>query len=136
MYISTKGRYALRVLVDLADCKDSRLVPLGEIANRQDISLKYLERIMPILTKAGYVNGTSGKKGGYCLSKKPEEIFVGEVLRLTEGTLAPVACLACNSEPCPRKSKCRTVTLWTQLDNKVNSYLDSVSIADLVNGKV
>ena len=135
MYISTKGRYALRVLVDLASINDSRLVPLAEIANRQEISLKYLERIMPLLTKAGYVNGTSGKNGGYCLSKSPNKLFVGEILRLTEGTLAPVSCLACEENVCSRKDKCKTVNLWASLENKVNSYLDSVSVSDVVNGK-
>ena len=135
MYISTKGRYALRVLVDLADNKGDRLVPLSEIAHRQEISLKYLERIMPVLTKAGYVNGTSGKNGGYCLAKKPDQLFVGEILRITEGTLAPVACLACEENVCSRKDSCKTVNLWASLEDKVNTYLNSVSVADVAAGK-
>ena len=133
MYISTKGRYALRVLVDLAESGNGRLVPLSEIAERQEISLKYLERIMPLLTKAGVVNGVSGKKGGYSLTKKPSEYNAGDVLRLTEGTLAPVSCLVCNSEPCLRKDKCKTVALWSSLENKVNTFLDSVTIEDIIN---
>lgn len=132
MIVSTKGRYALRVLVDMAEHSDVERIPLKEIAERQCISQKYIEAIMTLLSKNGFVDGAHGKGGGYKLNRKPEEYKVGELLRLTEGTLAPVACLEQNAENCPKYNQCRTVPMWEKLDNLIENYLDSVSIADLM----
>ncbi len=131
MLISTKGRYALRVMIDLAEHKDAERIPLKEIAERQDISQKYIEAIMTLLSKKGFVDAAHGKGGGYKLNRKPEEYKIGEILRLTEGSLSPVACLEAGAEECPRKANCRTLPLWTKLDELVEGYLDSVSLADL-----
>lgn len=132
MIVSTKGRYALRVLIDIAEHSDSDRIPLKEIAERQGISQKYIESIMTMLSKNGFVDGAHGKGGGYKLNRKPEDYKVGELLRLTEGTLAPVACLEKNAEPCEKHEQCRTIKMWTKLDDLIETYLDSVSIADLM----
>lgn len=132
MIVSTKGRYALRVLIDMAENIESERIPLKEIAERQNISQKYIESIMTLLSKNGFVDGVHGKGGGYKLNRKPEEYKVGDILRLTEGTLAPVACLEANAEECPRENECRTIKLWSKLDELIEGYLDSVSIADLM----
>lgn len=137
MIVSTKGRYALRVMIDLAEQESAAnneavRTPLKEIAERQNISQKYIEAIMTLLSKNGFVDAVHGKGGGYRLNKKPQEYKVGDILRLTEGTLAPVACLEKNAEACPRKAGCRTLPLWTKLDDLIESYLDSVTIADLM----
>ena len=131
MIVSTKGRYALRVMIDLAEQHKQERVPLKEIAERQGISQKYIEAIMTILSKNGFVDAVHGKGGGYRLNKKPEDYRVGDILRLTEGSLSPVACLEKGAEECPRKNVCRTIALWTKLDDLVENYLDSVSLADL-----
>lgn len=132
MIVSTKGRYALRVMIDLAEQHTDERVPLKEIAERQGISQKYIEAIMTLLSKNHFVNAVHGKGGGYQLNKKPEEYKVGDILRLTEGSLSPVACLEKGAEVCPRKADCRTLPLWTKLDELVEGYLDSISIADLM----
>ena len=140
MIVSTKGRYALRVMIDLAEHQkkqqsDNQLLertPLKEIAERQNISQKYIEAIMTLLSKNGFVDAVHGKGGGYCLNKKPQEYKVGDILRLTEGSLAPVACLEKGAEPCARKNECRTLPLWSKLDELVEGYLDSTTIADLM----
>ena len=140
MIVSTKGRYALRVMIDLAEHQKkqqngnqlSERTPLKEIAERQNISQKYIEAIMTLLSKNGFVDAVHGKGGGYCLNKEPQEYKVGDILRLTEGSLAPVACLEKNAEPCARKNECRTLPLWTKLDELVEGYLDSITIADLM----
>lgn len=132
MIVSTRGRYALRVLVDMAEHANDERIPLKEIAERQGISQKYIESIMTLLSKNGIVNGVHGKGGGYKLTKKPSEYIVGEILRITEGTLAPVVCLEKNAKPCPREPNCRTLPMWTKLDNLIENYLDSVTIADLM----
>lgn len=132
MIVSTKGRYALRVLIDLAEHSDSERIPLKEIAERQGISQKYIEAIMTMLSKNGFVDGVHGKGGGYKLNRKPEEYKVGDLLRLTEGTLAPVACLEKGAEPCANYNQCRTIGMWSKLDELVEGYLDSVTIADLL----
>ena len=132
MLISTKGRYALRVMIDLAEQNESERIPLKEIAERQDISQKYIEAIMTLLSKSGFVDAVHGKGGGYMLNRKPEEYKIGEILRLTEGSLSPVACLEAGAVECPRKDNCRTLPLWTKLDELVEGYLDSVSLADLM----
>ncbi len=132
MIVSTKGRYALRVMIDLAEKNNQERVPLKEIAERQGISQKYIEAIMTILSKHGFVDAVHGKGGGYRLNKKPEEYRVGDILRLTEGSLSPVACLEAGAEECPRKAECRTLPVWTKLDELVKGYLDSVRLSDLM----
>lgn len=135
MMISTKGRYALRVMIDLAQQQKTEFIPLKEVAKRQNISQKYLESIMTMLSKNNFIEAVHGKGGGYRLNRKPEEYRVGDILRLTEGSLAPVSCLECGSKPCERVSECKTLPMWQKLDAIVNEYLDSVTIADLVNKK-
>lgn len=128
--ISSRGRYALRVMTDLAGQDPARLVPLKEIAARQGISQKYLEAIMTALSKGGLVDGQHGKGGGYRLLRKPEDYSLGEILRLTEGSLAPVACLDDGAEPCAHP--CPTLPVWEKLERLVADYLNSVSLADLL----
>ena len=135
MMISTRGRYALRVMIDLAEHIDNGYVPMKEVAKRQELSLKYLERILPVLVKKGLVEGVQGKGGGYKLSRAPENCTVGEILRLTDGNLAPVACLDCNAEVCEKKNTCKTLSMWTEFHHITNEYFDGITIADLVNGK-
>ena len=114
MMISTRGRYALRVLIDLAEHAERGYVPMKEIAERQEISLKYLERILPVLSKNGLIEGVQGRGGGYRLNRPPEDCRIGEILRLTEGDLAPVACLECDAKPCSRMGECRTYPMWRE----------------------
>lgn len=132
MIVSTRGRYALRVLVDMAEHASDTRIPLKEIAERQEISQKYIEAIMTLLSKNGYVDGVHGKGGGYKLNRDPSEYRIGDILRVTEGTLAPVHCLEKGAEKCPRESICRTLSMWTKLDNLIEGYLDSLTIADLM----
>lgn len=132
MMISTRGRYALRVLIDLAEHSGGNTIPMKEVAERQDISLKYLERILPLLTKSGYVEGFHGKGGGYRLGKEPEAIRVGDVLSLTEGELAPVACLVSGADPCDKAGECRTLGMWKEFYRLTNEYFDGITIADLM----
>lgn len=132
MMISTRGRYSLRVLTDLAAHREEGYLPMKDVANRQGISLGYLERILPVLVKNGIVEGIQGKGGGYRLRREPEAYTLGQILRLTEGSLAPVACLECGSAPCDRAGDCPTLPVWTELDRRINDYLDSVTLADLV----
>lgn len=131
MKISTKGRYALRVMIDLAEQNRAMYIPLKEIAARQEISQKYLESIMTILSKNNFIEAVHGKGGGYRLNREPKDYKVGEILRLVEGTLAPVACLQCGATPCDKVSECRTLPMWENLNKMVNEYLDSVTIEDL-----
>ena len=130
--ISTRGRYALRVLIDLAEHNGDRYVPMKDVAARQGLSLKYLERILPTLTKAKLIEGVHGKGGGYRLTRQPEDYTVGEILRLTEGDLAPVSCLAPDAPPCSRAAECRTLKLWKDYYDLTNRYFDGVTVADLV----
>lgn len=132
MMVSTRGRYALRVMMDLADHNDGSYTPMKDVAERQELSLKYLERIMPVLTKNGLIEGVHGKGGGYRLTRPLHEYTVGEILRLTEGDLAPVACLGCGAEPCKRAEDCRTLPMWNDFNNMVNDYFDRITIADLM----
>ena len=134
MMISTRGRYALRVLIDLAEHQNGRHMPMKEVASRQDISLNYIERIMPVLTKAKLVEGIHGKGGGYRLTKAPDQYRVGEILRLTEGDLAPVACIGCEAEECSRIDQCRTYSMWDKFYAITNEYFDSITLADLMKG--
>lgn len=134
MLISTKGRYALRVMTDLAEHREEGYVPLKEIAQRQDISEKYLESIVKLLVKSKLLDSLRGKGGGYQLTRPPEEYTVGCVLRLTESTLAPVSCLEQGADPCSRAPECPTLSVWTGLDRVISEYLESVTVADLVRG--
>lgn len=133
MMISTRGRYALRVMIDLAEHTTDGYIPMKEVAARQDISLKYLERILPVLVKNGLVEGVQGKGGGYKLSRAPEECTVGEILRLTEGNLAPVACLGCDVQPCEKSASCKTLSMWTEFHRLTNEFFDGITIAELAN---
>ena len=132
MMISTRGRYSLRVLTDLAAHREEGYLPMKDVANRQGLSLGDLEKILPVLVKNGIVEGIQGKGGGYRLRREPEAYTLGQILRLTEGSLAPVACLECGSAPCDRAGDCPTLPVWTELDRRINDYLDSVTLADLV----
>ena len=132
MLISTRGRYALRVMLDLAENENGEYIAMRKIAERQGISLKYLEQILPVLTQNNIVEGVSGKGGGYRLTRRPEEYKVGEILRLTEGDLAPVACLKNGAEPCGRANACRTYPMWTEFHRIVNAYFDGITLADIL----
>ena len=133
MMVSTRGRYALRVLIDLAENGGlETYVPMKEVAERQGISVKYVERIMPVLTKNGLVEGMHGQGGGYRLTRKPNEYKVGEILRLTEGDLAPVACLAHDAGKCERSSVCRTLSMWHKFNEITNEYFDGITVGDLM----
>lgn len=132
MMISTKGRYALRVMIDLAEHSGDNYIPMKAVAERQKISLKYLEKILPPLTKNNFIIGVHGKGGGYKLTKAPDEYKVGDILRVTEGDLAPVACLECDAEKCENVENCRTRPMWDKFQNIINDYFDSVTIGDLM----
>lgn len=132
MIISTRGRYALRVMIDLAENGKGEYIAMKKIAERQGISLKYLERILPVLTQNQIIEGVQGKGGGYRLTRKPEEYKVGEILRLTEGNLAPVSCLEIGAKPCAKRDECRTLPMWTKLHDMITDYLDSVLLSDLM----
>ena len=131
MLISTKGRYALRVMIDLAEHRGDGFIPLKIIAQRQEISEKYLESIIKLLVRSKLLSGVRGKGGGYRLTRAPEQYTVGDILRLTEESLAPVACLAAEADVCPKANQCRTLPLWKGLDQVIRDYLDSVTVADL-----
>ena len=130
--ISTKGRYALRVMVDMAKQGSDKYIPLKEIAERQQISKKYLETIVKELANAKMIRGVSGKGGGYILSREPYEYSVGEILEVTEGTLAVVACLSEKKNNCPRAKKCATLPMWTEFNTLVHDYFYSKKLSDLV----
>ncbi|MDE7326714.1 MAG: Rrf2 family transcriptional regulator [Lachnospiraceae bacterium] len=130
--ISTKGRYALRVMVDLAQRDMDGYVPLDEIANRQGISKKYLEIILKTLVAKKLLKGMRGKNGGYRLTRAPKEYTVGEILELTEGTLASVACLRADAEPCGRRQECSTLPMWVRFDRMVHNFFYGITLADLV----
>lgn len=130
MKISTKGRYALRLLLDLAMHDPSEKVSMKTVAKRQDISMKYLEQIITLLSRGGYVKSSRGAQGGYQLAKKPEDITVGDVLRVTEGSLAPVACV--DGEACDRADGCATIEVWKKLNEAINQVVDGYTLADLV----
>lgn len=129
--ISTKGRYALRVMIDLAEHDNGSYIPLKEIAERQEISKKYLEIIVKDLVQGKLIKGSSGRGGGYKLCRKPEEYSVGEIIELMEGSLASVACLAGNAEACPRASSCRTLPLWSEYDKVVHDFFYQKKLSDL-----
>ena len=132
MRISTKGRYALRLMLDLGTNCSGDPIRLKDVARRQGISEKYLEQIISVLNKAGFVRSIRGPQGGYVLSKRPEEYTVGMILRLTEGSLAPVACLEADAKPCAMSPHCRTLPMWNRLNHVINEFFDSYTIADLM----
>lgn len=136
MMISTKGRYALRVMIDLAQNGDENFVSLKDVAERQNISMKYLEMIVSMLNKGNMVRSQRGKTGGYKLAKTPSEYTVGEILKLTEGTLAPVMCLEEGAEACERAKDCVTLPLWKELNRIIDKYLDSVTLDDVINKRI
>lgn len=131
--ISTKGRYALRVVIDLAQQSQDNYIPLEEIANRQGISKKYLESILKTLVSEKLLKGLRGKGGGYKLTKKPEEYTVLQILELTEGSLASVACLEKNAEPCPMMNRCITYPMWEKYDRIIHDYFRNITIQDLID---
>ncbi len=133
MKISTKGRYALRMLIDLAEHKNCGYIALKDIAERQNISKKYLEQIIPILNKSNILRTVRGSQGGYMLSKSPDKYTVGEILRLTEGNLAPVDCLAQGQVECERCAECPTLPIWQGLNRVINEYLDSITLQDILD---
>lgn len=132
MIVSTRGRYALRVMIDLAENKSSGFIPMKSVAERQGISLKYLEQILPVLKKAGLIEGVHGKGGGYRLCRNPDEYTVLEILELTEGSLAPVACLENCNTPCEKATTCRTLPLWSELNTILHDFFQNKTIADLM----
>lgn len=133
MKISTKGRYAVRLMVDLAQNYKGENIALKDVAKRQDLSLKYLEQISTVLTKAGFVISTRGANGGYRLTHKPEYYTVGMILRLTEGSLAPVACLDGDINHCERRDNCSTLFIWEELYKAICGVVDNITIADIIN---
>lgn len=135
MKVSTKGRYALRIMIDLAEHGSGEYMRLKDISERQGITLKYLEQIMPMLTKAGYVKSCRGNNGGYLLSKRPEEYIVGDILRAAEGNLEPIPCLADTPNQCERYEHCKTLAFWDGLSKVINDYIDKYTLADLIKGQ-
>ena len=131
MIVSTKGRYALRVMIDLAEHQAERYVPLKEVAARQDISEKYLENILKVLVQNGFLEGLRGKGGGYRLTRSPDQYTVAEILLLTEGSLAPVSCLTPGAPACERMANCRTYTMWKGLNDLIPDYFGKITLADL-----
>ena len=132
MKISTRGRYALRFMIDLAQHGNAEYTALKDVSKRQDISIKYLEQITSLLSKYGLLQSVRGPQGGYKLARHPSEYTVGEILRITEGDLAPVACLSQPNNTCPKRMACATLNLWEGLNNAINTYLDSKTLEDLV----
>ena len=131
MKISTRGRYALRVMTDLAEHNSGSYIPLKDVASRQNISQKYLEGIMADMSKAGMIDGLHGKGGGYRLNREPQDYTVGEILRVTEGDLSPVACLVEGAPACPLSESCRTLSMWKDFSKLVNGFFDGITLADL-----
>ena len=132
MIVSTKGRYALRVMVNFAQRSADEYIPLKEIAESEGISQKYLESIMTTLSKAGFVDAVHGKGGGYRLNRKPEEYTVGSILKLTEGSLATVSCTSQGPAACSRSTCCNTLPMWEKLDKMIDEFFEGITIADLL----
>ena len=130
--ISTRGRYALRVMIDLAEHKDQERIPLKDIAERQQISKKYLEIIVRDLVSSGMISGASGKNGGYKLMRDPDEYSVGEIIETMEGSLSPVACLACQENDCPRAEDCQTLPMWSEYDAMTKDFFYSKKLSSLI----
>lgn len=136
MMVSTRGRYALRLMLDLAERCERDCVPMKEIVERQGISKKYMEQIMPTLSKAGLVESIHGANGGYRLTKAPTEYSVWEIISLTDGSLAPVACLSEGAIPCARASECKTLAMWERFNAITKDYFSSITLADLSSGNI
>ena len=136
--VSTKGRYALRIMIDLAQNRDGGYIPLSDISRRQFVSLKYMEAIVSILNKAGFVESQRGKDGGYRLTRAPESYTIGSILKLTEGSLAPISCAEFGSAggACEKAGSCLTLPMWQHLDEIVDGYLERITLLDLLNGTV
>lgn len=135
MIVSTRGRYALRVMIDLAQHSEEGYIAMKTVAQRQDISLKYLEKILPLLVAENMVEGVHGRGGGYKLTRKADEYIVGEIVRVTDGNLAPVACLECDAEPCDRVDTCKTIAMWSKLNAIINEYFDCITLKDLIENR-
>ena len=135
MKISTKGRYALRLLLDLAQNKDKGFVSLKEIADRQEISKQYLEQIVSLLHSSKLLRSNRGKQGGYMLAKDPSEYTVGQILRITEGDIVPVSCLEDDVNQCPRAETCKTLPVWQGLSQVINEYLDAITLQDILSNE-
>lgn len=133
LLISTRGRYALRIMLELARWEPGRFMPLPQIARNQELSEKYSESIVSTLVRGGLVEGLRGKGGGYRLIRRAETYTLGEILRLTEGSLAPVPCLEHTAQSCPRAQRCESLPVWQRLERLINDYLDGVSLSDLAN---
>ena len=133
MKISTKGRYSLRMLIDLAEHKNSGFISLNDISQRQGISKKYLEQLVTLLSRPDILRTNRGNKGGYMLAKEPNEYTVGQILRITERGLSPVACLEDNPNQCKRSNFCKTLPMWEGLQNVIDEYLDGITLQDILN---
>ena len=133
MKVSTKGRYALRMMIDIAEHNENERVTIKEISERQGVSIKYLEQIVPNLTRAGLLHGERGSGGGYMLTKAPEQYTVGGILRAIEGKLAPVACLESDTNICERSGQCKTLAFWTGLYEVIDNYVESVTLQDFLD---
>ena len=130
--ISTKGRYSIRILLDLAEHRNGGFIPMKEVAARQDISLKYIEKLMPALKTAGFIESVHGIGGGYRLTREPEAYTLWDILQRSEGDLAPVSCLKDGTDACARATGCRTLPVWNRLGQLIGDYLDSVTLQDLL----
>lgn len=135
MLISSKGRYALRIMLELAEHYGEAFIPMKDMAQQQGISKGYIAQIMPILSKNGLVDSIHGKGGGYRLTRPPQECTVGEILHLTEESLAPVSCLQCDAAPCERAAHCKTLPVWRKMEAITNAYIDSLTLQDILDGK-
>lgn len=136
MLVSTRGRYAIRIMLELSSHSKDDRVSLAELSRNQEISLKYAEAIVASLVKSGLLEGQRGKNGGYSLVKSPSEISIGEILKITEDSLAPVACMDCIPNNCPKKKKCMTLPMWENLGKMISDYLYGISLEDLMNGNI
>ena len=136
MKISTKGRYALRMMLDLAMHKNEGYIALKDIAERQDVSKKYLEQIVPLMNKSGFLRTNRGYQGGYMLAKSADEYTVGDILRVTEGSIAPVSCLDFDPVECPRAEECMTLDVWKGLYKVISQYLDSITLQDIIDNHI
>ena len=135
MMVSTKGRYALRIMLDLAQQEPETYISLTSVSSRQGVSVKYMEAIVAILNRAGLVESQRGKDGGYRLRRKPSEYSIGSILKLPEGSLAPVTCLDCEQSGCDRADSCLTLPMWQRLDEIIDGYLEKITLQDLLDGK-
>lgn len=134
--ISTRGRYALRMMIDLAEHKEDGFIPLKDTANRQDISKKYLEQIIPILNRSGFLQTSRGFGGGYRLSRAAKDYTLWEILNTTEGNMAPVSCLESDVNTCPRANECATLPVWQGLQNVIKEYLSGITLQDIIDNQI